>query len=112
MGVGLYMKDLWKTIFVCGIVLFGSSFAIMSFNADVAVEDLFQKLYMIISGKEHEGFGVLECGYGIGVALGIIAFFNHFGGKSTKAEPTPIELKIQQYCNDIDEYMENKKDNE
>lgn len=102
------MKDLWKTIFVCGIVLFGASFAIMSFNADIAIEELFQKLYMIISGKEHEGFGVLECGYGIGVALGIIVFFNHFGQKS---EPTPIELKMSQYCRDIDEYMENKEDN-
>lgn len=104
------MKDIWKTIFVCGIVLFGSSFAIMSFNADIAIEELFQKLYLIVAGKEHEGMGVLEYGYGIGVALGIIVFFNHFGGKKTKAEPTPIELKMQQYSEQIDDYMESRKE--
>jgi stage V sporulation protein AA len=103
------VKDVWKTIFVCGIVLFGSAFAIMSFNVDVGVEDLFQKLYLIIAGKEHEGFGVLEGGYGIGVALGIVVFFNHFGGKKSKGEPTPIELKMQQYTEEVDDYMESRK---
>lgn len=102
------VKDLFKTIFVCAIVIFGSAFAIMSFNADVAVEELFQKLYVIVSGKEHTGMGVLEYGYGIGVVMGILVFFNHFGGKKTKDEPTPIELKMQQYCEQIDDYMEAK----
>ena len=102
------MKEKILTLIVSLIVLFGSAFAIMSFNEDVAVESLFQKLYILINGKEHEGFGIIECTYGIGVALGITIFFNHFGRKNSD-EPTPIELKMQQYDDDIEEYVNKNK---
>lgn len=100
------MKDNIKTIIVSIIVFLGSAFALMSFNEDVAVKDLFQKIYMIIEGNEHEGFGVLECTYGLGIALGITVFYNHLGSKKGKGEPTPIEIKMKQYEDDVEDYMQ------
>lgn len=100
------MKDSIKTILVSIIVFLGSSFAIMSFNEDVAVKDLFQKIYMIIEGSEHEGFGILEFTYGLGIALGITVFYNHLGSKKDKGEPTPIEIKMKQYEDDVEDYMQ------
>lgn len=102
------MKDNIKTIVVSIIVFLGSAFAIMSFNEDVAVRDLFQKIYMIIEGSEHDGFGILEFTYGLGIAIGITVFYNHFGSKKSKGEPTPIEIKMKQYEDDVEDYMQSK----
>ena len=99
-----YMQEKLKVIFVSLIVFLGTAFAIMSFNEDVAVTEMFKKVYLIITGTTHEGFGVLEFFYGIGIALGITVFFNRFS-KKENAEPTPIELKMKQYADDIDDYM-------
>ena len=84
------MKEKIKTIFISVIVYFGAAFAIMSFNEDVAVGDLFERIYEIfhISGENK----LIEIGYTIGISSGIIIFFNNFG-RNTKNEPTPIELK-------------------
>lgn len=105
------MRDNIKTIFVSIIVFLGSAFAIMSFNEDVAVKDLFQKIYLMIEGREHEGFGILEFTYGLGIAAGITVFYNHLGSKKGQGEPTPIEMKMKQYEDDVEEYMQSKTDN-
>lgn len=99
-----------KTIIVSLIILFGSAFAIMSFNEDVAVESLFQKLYSLINGKKHDGYGVLEFMYGVGIAIGILTFFNHFGNKKFAAEPTPIEIKMSQYEDDINSLVKSESE--
>lgn len=88
------MKDKMKTICISIIVAFGAAFAIMSFNEDVAVEELFQKIYMLVEGSEHSGFGVLEFMYGIGIALGITVFFNSLGRKKKNAEPTELQRAL------------------
>ena len=97
--------DILKTIFVSGIVFFGTAFAIMSFNEDVAVESLFQKIYWLVNGVEHEGYGILEFMYGLGVVLGILLFFNHFGKNKITNDPTPIQGKMGLYENDIDDFL-------
>ena len=100
------MKEKIKTVIVCAIVFFGTAFAIMSFNEDVAVRSLFQKLYLLTTGREHEGFGVLEFSYGLGIALGITAFYNRlWNKKSGENEPTPIEIKMKQYADDVEDYL-------
>lgn len=100
-----------KTIIVAAIVFLGAAFAIMTFNEDVSVMDLFQKIYKIVEGTEHEGLGILEFMYGVGIAVGITVFYNHFGSKKGVGEPTPLELKMQQYEDDVEEYMQNRQQN-
>lgn len=106
------LKETIKMIFVAMIVFFGTAFAIMSFNEDVGVGDLFEKIYLIITGTEHRGLGVLEMAYGIGMALGITMFYNRLTNKKNRQnEPTPIEIKMKQYEDDINDYIEYQSQN-
>ena len=47
------------------------------------------------------GFSVLELTYCVGLIVGILAFFNHFGGKKFTVDPTPMEVEMRLYENDI-----------
>ena len=55
----------------------------------------------MLTGKTHEGFSVLEAAYSVGLTVGIIVFFNHFGKKKFTVDPSPIEIEMQLYENDI-----------
>jgi len=67
-----------KVIFVSLIIFFGSAFAIMTFNADVSVHEVFGIIYELIMGSEKAGGTILEICYSIGIPIGIIVFYNHF----------------------------------
>lgn len=90
-----------KTIFVCIICFCGASFAIMTFNNDVSVTDVFNEIYRIIMGSESSGFTILEVSYSVGLALGIIGFFNHFAKIKINTDPTPLEVEMRLYEDNI-----------
>ena len=90
-----------KVALVMLITFFGSIFAIMTYNEDVDVTGVFDKVYWVITGAQRTGPGLLEVFYGIGVASGIIIFFNHFGRKKLTKEPTPMEIEMEKYETDI-----------
>ena len=46
-------------------------------------------------------FSVLELTYCVGLIVGILVFFNHFGGKKFTVDPTPMEVEMRLYENDI-----------
>ena len=37
----------------------------------------------------------------MGIAVGIIVFYNHFGGKRITKDPTPIEVQMRLYEDDV-----------
>ena len=43
----------------------------------------------------------MEAAYSVGLTVGIIVFFNHFGKKKFTVDPSPIEIEMQLYENDI-----------
>lgn len=90
-----------KVVLVCLIVLFGASFAIMSFNNDVSVEKLFAQIYEKLTGQESTGFTILEMMYSIGLAGGILIFYNHFSVGKKSQDPTPVQVEMQMYEMDI-----------
>ena len=90
-----------KVVLVSAIIFFGSDFSIMAFNNDVGVTKLFGQIYELIMGKKTDGFSVLEVTYSIGLAIGILIFFNHFGKKRFTVDPTPMEVQMRLYENDI-----------
>lgn len=90
-----------KAIFVSLIIFFGAGFTIMAFNNDVAVKDVFDKIYEAVMGHESEGITAIEVMYSVGLAFGIIVFYNHFGKKKITKDPTPIEVEMRQYEEDI-----------
>ena len=55
----------------------------------------------MITGREGSGFTVLEISYSIGLSLGILIFFNHLGKKRFTVDPTPMEVQMRLYENDI-----------
>ena len=96
-----YLWPWVKTIGVCAVCFCGAAFAIMTFNNDVSVGDVFKEIYLIIMGKESSGFTILELSYSVGLALGIIIFFNHFSVHKLNTDPTPIEVEMRLYEENI-----------
>jgi stage V sporulation protein AA len=90
-----------KTILVCLLSFFGAAFSIMAFNNDVGITGLFGQLYQIFTGKVSDGFTVLEISYSIGVGLGILIFFHHFARKKGNSDPTPLEVEMRTYEDDV-----------
>lgn len=87
---------------LCSILIFfGSAFTIMTFNTDVSMPELFTHIYEDVTGKPHTGVTILELSYSVGIGLGIIIFYNHFGKKRLSNDPTPIELEMTEYETEI-----------
>ncbi len=91
-----------KTILVCILAFFGAAFSIMAFNNDVGITNLFGQLYETFTGEASDGFTVLEITYSAGVGLGILIFFHHFARKNKMADPTPLEVEMRTYEDEID----------
>ncbi|WP_461809621.1 stage V sporulation protein AA [Faecalimonas sp.] len=90
-----------KVIGVTMITFVGAAFSIMAFNNDVETTKLFGQIYTLLMGKQSNGFTVLELTYCVGVIVGILIFFNHFGKKKFSVDPTPMEVEMRLYENDI-----------
>ena len=97
--------DVIKIICICIIVAFGSRYAIMAYNNDVGMTEIFEKTYQIYDESQNTDGHVLEIAYSIGLPLGIIVFYNHFGSKKLTSDPTPIEVEMNNYETDIDNAM-------
>lgn len=90
-----------KTIFVCLVSFFGAAFAIMTFNNDVSVSKVFQEVYRLITGQDAAGFTIMEFTYSVGLAFGIIIFFNHFAKWKVNTDPTPLEVEMRLYEDNV-----------
>ena len=100
-------------IFVVSLVcFFGASFTIMAFHNDIGIVDVFAKYYRLVMGTESSGFTVLEVSYSIGLAAGIILFFNHIGGRRITKDPTPIEVEMAIYEEDVEKALIKTADRE
>ena len=87
--------------FVTLLSFIGAAFAIMTFNNDSELPKLFSQIYELVMGKQQEGFGILELTYSLGLGVGILLFFNHFGKRRFTIDPTPIEVEMRLYENDL-----------
>ena len=96
-----YTWHILKVTVVAAVIFFGSAFSIMAFNNDVGGTELFGQIYELVMGKQSDGFTILEITYSIGLTIGILSFFNHFGKKRFTVDPTPMEVQMRLYENDI-----------
>lgn len=94
-----------KTIGVAVIAFFGAAFAIMTFNNDASVNNVFGNIYFLVTGMESDGFTILEVSYSIGLALGILVFFNHFASWKITVDPTPIEVEMRLYEDNLNKTL-------
>lgn len=97
----------WKTwgkgLLVGLLAFFGAAFSIMTFNTDVATADLFDRVYYLFTGMQAEGPGILQAGYSIGLFLGIILFFNHGGRYKLTNDPSPLQVQMRQYEQNVNQ---------
>lgn len=96
------MMDWLKTAAVCLIVFFGAAFAIMTFNNDGSVAEIFKDVYYLVMREESDGITVMEVGYSLGLLIGVLVFFNHFGKRKLTIDPTPIEVQMRIYEDEVD----------
>lgn len=100
-GAGAY----FKIAFVALICFFGSAFTIMAFHNDVGLGDVLSRIYELVMGEESDGFTSIEISYSIGLAAGIIIFYNHIGGKKLTSDPTPLEVEMRNYERDVNQAL-------
>lgn len=90
-----------KAACVVLITFTGAAFSIMAFNNDVDTSKLFGQIYELVTGRTSDGFTALEFAYCVGLIIGILVFFNHFGKKRFSVDPTPMEVEMRLYEDDI-----------
>lgn len=101
-----------KAVLVCLVSFFGTAFTIMAYHNDIGIVDVFAQIHLIVMGEEAEGLNILELFYSLGLGLGIIVFFNHIGGRRITKDPTPIEVSMRNYEEDVDKALIETSDRE
>lgn len=86
-----------KIVFISLILFTGASTSIMSFHSDAQIPKIFQNYYYIFFGEYNDMPLILAIPYTIGLAIGIILFFNHFSKIYVTKDPTPIEIEMTTY---------------
>lgn len=94
-----------KTLLVCMLTFFGGAFSIMTFNTDVDTANLFSKIYTQFTGEIAAGPTILEFTYSVGIGIGVVFFFNHFGKGKLTQDPTPVEVQMRLYEDDVNETL-------
>lgn len=94
-----------KAALVCLISFFGTTFTVMAYHNDVGINNIFTEVYKMVMNREPQGLNVLELSYSLGLAGGILLFFNHVGGRRITKDPTPIEVSIRNYEQDVDKTL-------
>jgi stage V sporulation protein AA len=87
------------------MVFCGAAFTIMTFNADASVKDVFDLIYELVKGTKKDGGSILEIAYSIGLPLGIIVFFNHFSKVQLGKDPTPLQVQMRLYEENLDKTL-------
>lgn len=89
----------WLLLFV------GSGLAIMNFHADVSMLQVHQRIYKLITGKQMMHPFFLQIPYSLGLGLGMVIFFNHLFKKRFSEEPSPLELEMYMYQENLNHYI-------
>jgi len=89
-----------KIVVVCLILFVGASTAVMTFHTDSQLGTVLEKYTELFLGEDGNKL-IIQVSYSIGLTLGIIIFFNHFGGRKLTDDPTPIQVEMTLYENDV-----------
>ena len=90
-----------KILFICATCFFGAGITVMGYNNDVDMIKVFEQLYEVFLGSKPSSPTFVELFYSVGLMLGIFLFFNHVPGKKVTNEPTPIQVQMRIYEQDV-----------
>lgn len=101
-----------KIVVVSLICFFGTASTLVAYNSDVAVRDIFEEVYEVFMDKPAGPVNILEITYSVGLALGIVLFYNHIGKRRITSDPTPIEVSMRNYERDVNQALIETADRE
>lgn len=90
----------------------GAALTMMNFHEDVSMREVHLRIYTMITGDVVPKPLLFQIPYSLGLGLGMILFFNHFFRKRLNEEPSPLEVEMFNYQQDLDNYLilnENKE---
>lgn len=96
-----------KVVFVAAVLITGSAVAIMAFHTDTQLPKVFTNFYFLLLGNNDYQPYLIEIPYSIGLAIGISVFFNHFSKIKYTNDPTPIEVELKLYENQVEDSIIN-----
>lgn len=104
--------EILKVVFVACVSFFGTGFTIMAFHNDIGIREVFEQISSLITGESGKGILTIEIAYALGLAGGIIIFFNHIGKRRITHDPTPIEVSMRKYEDDVNNTLAETWDRE
>ncbi|MNZ86994.1 Stage V sporulation protein AA [compost metagenome] len=87
------------------LLFFGAALTIMNFHADVSMPAVQIRIVEMITGERDEHPYLFQAAYSIGIGLGMIVFFNHLFKKKWNEEPTPLEVEMFLYQENLNQYV-------
>lgn len=94
-----------KVICTCFVIFTGSAIAIMTYNTDTSLAKTFVILNKILTGEEVENPVFITIPYALGLAIGIILFFNHMCTKKITDDPSPMQIQIDKYETEVEDSL-------
>ena len=95
----VYFVLIWFLLFI------GAALAIMNFHEDVSMREVHQQIYKIVTGIDNPKPLLLQVPYSFGLGIGMVLFFNHLFKKRFNEEPSPLEVEMFNYQQDLDQYV-------
>ena len=93
--------QLMKIVIISIIVFFGVAFAIIAYGNDIDIQNIFYVITDFCTGDAESNAMILQIAYSVGLSVGIIIFFNNFGKRKSVKDPTPIQVSMRNYEEDI-----------
>lgn len=88
----------WLLLFI------GSGLAIMNFHEDVSMPEVHLRIYELLTGERPEHPYWLQIPYSVGIGIGMVLFFNHLFKKKFNEEPSPLEVEMYLYQQNVNQY--------
>ena len=95
----IFVAFVWLLLFI------GTGMTIMNFHYDVSMQEVQQKLHLLLTGEENEFPLWIQIPYSFGLGIGMLLFFNHWFKKRFNEEPSPLEVELFKYQQDLDQYV-------
>ncbi len=104
---GAKTKSKTKAVFLMFLAFVGTGFSIMSYNEDAGTRDILLNVYELFTGTS-PGSNTREVllgfiTYSIGLALGMITFFNHGINSKKVDDPSPLQVQMRLYEQDVNQ---------
>lgn len=105
------VTDFLKVILASVVIFCGSAFAIMAYDNDVDINGIFETMSKWVTGDNKAVF-LQQVMYSLGLFLGIMIFYNRIGKRKSVKDPTPLDIQMRLYEDDINTTIINNSERE